>query len=92
MISGLYAGVTTLQLDNLAAEIAATMTTKHADYAILAARIVASNLQKETKKSFSGKIKYIYLANSHWRSKKKKLFCAYSCHERSLQLCGSNHE
>ncbi|XP_034941839.1 ribonucleoside-diphosphate reductase large subunit-like [Chelonus insularis] len=53
VISGLYTGVTTVQLDNLAAEIVATMTTKHADYAILAARIVISNLQKETKKAFS---------------------------------------
>ena len=40
VIQGLYAGVTTVELDNLAAEIAATMTTKHPDYAILAARYV----------------------------------------------------
>ncbi|XP_008551377.1 ribonucleoside-diphosphate reductase large subunit [Microplitis demolitor] len=53
VIDGLYIGVTTVQLDNLAAEIVATMTTKHADYAILAARIVVSNLHKETKESFS---------------------------------------
>lgn len=53
VISGLYPGVTTVELDNLAAETAATMTTKHADYAILAARIAVSNLHKETKKSFS---------------------------------------
>lgn len=53
MISGLYSGVTTVELDNLAAETAATMTTKHPDYALLAARIAVSNLHKETKKSFS---------------------------------------
>lgn len=53
VISGLYPGVTTVELDNLAAEIAATMTTKHPDYAILAARIAVSNLHKETKKRFS---------------------------------------
>merc|ERR1719411_468894 len=53
VINGLYPGVTTVELDNLAAEIAATMTTKHPDYAILAARIVVSNLHKETKKAFS---------------------------------------
>ena len=53
VISGLYSGVTTVELDNLAAETAATMTTKHPDYAILAARIAVSNLHKETKKSFS---------------------------------------
>ncbi|XP_014211262.2 ribonucleoside-diphosphate reductase large subunit [Copidosoma floridanum] len=53
VINGLYSGVTTVELDNLAAETAATMTTKHADYAILAARIAVSNLHKETKKVFS---------------------------------------
>lgn len=55
VITGLYPGVTTVELDNLAAETAATMTTRHPDYAILAARIAVSNLHKETKKSFSGK-------------------------------------
>lgn len=53
MIGGLYSGVTTQELDNLAAETAATMTTDHADYAVLAARLAVSNLHKETKKSFS---------------------------------------
>lgn len=53
VINGLYPGVTTQELDNLAAETAATMTTKHPDYAILAARIAVSNLHKETKKVFS---------------------------------------
>lgn len=55
VINGLYPGVPTTELDNLAAEIAATMTTKHPDYAILAARIAVSNLHKETKKVFSRK-------------------------------------
>ena len=41
VISGLYPGVTTVELDNLAAEIAATMTTTHPDYAVLAARSFA---------------------------------------------------
>lgn len=53
VINGLYTGVTTQELDNLAAETAATMTTDHADYAVLAARIAVSNLHKETKKQFS---------------------------------------
>src|SRR5690606_22814183 len=48
-----YDGVTTSELDNLAAEIAATMTTAHPDYAKLAARISVSNLHKNTKKTFS---------------------------------------
>jgi len=60
VISGLYPGVTTVELDNLAAEIAATMTTKHPDYAILAARIAVSNLHKETKKKFSDVISDLY--------------------------------
>lgn len=55
VISGLYPGVTTVELDNLAAETAATLTTKHPDYALLAARIAVSNMHKETKKTFSGK-------------------------------------
>uniref|UniRef100_A0A665WKB9 Ribonucleoside-diphosphate reductase n=1 Tax=Echeneis naucrates TaxID=173247 RepID=A0A665WKB9_ECHNA len=50
VIQGLYSGVTTVELDTLAAETAATLTTKHPDYAILAARIAVSNLHKETKK------------------------------------------
>ncbi|KAI8331342.1 ribonucleoside-diphosphate reductase large chain [Chlamydoabsidia padenii] len=53
VISGVYQGVTTVELDNLAAETAAYMTTTHPDYAILAARIAISNLHKETKKVFS---------------------------------------
>jgi len=60
VISGLYPGVTTVELDNLAAEIAATMTTKHPDYAILAARIAVSNLHKETKKRFSDVVTELY--------------------------------
>ena len=53
VIEGLYDGVTTSELDNLAAEVAATMTISHPDYARLAARISVSNLHKNTKKTFS---------------------------------------
>nr|CAD7601812.1 unnamed protein product [Timema genevievae] len=60
VISGLYSGVTTVELDNLAAETAATMTTKHPDYAVLAARIAVSNLHKETKKTFSDVMEDLY--------------------------------
>src|SRR3990167_7970362 len=52
VIQGIYDGVTTSELDNLAAEIAASLTTKHPDYALLASRIAVSNLHKNTKKSF----------------------------------------
>jgi ribonucleoside-diphosphate reductase alpha chain len=60
VIEGLYDGVTTSELDNLAAEIAATLTTRHPEYAILAARIAISNLQKNTNKSFSKTMEELY--------------------------------
>ncbi len=60
VIEGLYDGVTTSELDNLAAEVAATMTTSHPDYARLAARISVSNLHKNTKKSFSEVMEDLY--------------------------------
>ena len=53
VIEGIYDGVTTTVLDNLAAEVAAGKTMDHPDYALLASRIAVSNLHKETKKSFS---------------------------------------
>ncbi|KAJ9146104.1 hypothetical protein P3X46_028414 [Hevea brasiliensis] len=58
--AGIYKGVTTTQLDQLAAETAASMTANHPDYALLAARIAVSNLHKNTKKSFSETIKIMY--------------------------------
>lgn len=64
VINGLYSGVSTIELDNLAAETAATMTTKHPDYTLLAARIAISNLHKETKKCFSEVIEDLYNATS----------------------------
>ncbi len=60
IISGVYEGVTTVELDNLAAETAAYMTTVHPDYAILAARIAVSNLHKQTTKQFSTVVKELY--------------------------------
>jgi ribonucleoside-diphosphate reductase alpha chain len=60
VIQGLYDGIPTTELDNLAAETAASLTTKHPDYAILAARIAVSNLHKNTKKSFSETVSDLY--------------------------------
>ena len=60
VIEGLYDGVTTSELDNLAAEVAATNTITHPDYALLASRIAVSNLHKNTKKSFSEVVKDLY--------------------------------
>jgi len=50
-------------IQNLAAETAAYLTTKHPDYAILAARIAIPNLHKETKKNFSQVVKDLHEYN-----------------------------
>ncbi|MES2730947.1 MAG: ribonucleoside-diphosphate reductase subunit alpha [Bacteroidota bacterium] len=58
--TGIFDGVTTVELDNLAAETAASLTSRHPDYALLAARIAISNLHKTTNKSFSGTMKRLF--------------------------------
>ncbi len=60
VIEGLYDGVTTTELDNLAAETAASMSTIHPDYSLLASRVAVSNLHKNTVKSFSATIEQLY--------------------------------
>lgn len=60
VIEGVFDGVTTSQLDNLAAETAASLTIRHPDYALLASRIAISNLHKNTKKSFSETMRDLY--------------------------------
>jgi ribonucleoside-diphosphate reductase alpha chain len=60
VIEGIYDGVTTTILDNLAAETAASLTTSHPDYALLASRIAVSNLHKNTEKSFSATMDALY--------------------------------
>ena len=60
VIQGVYPGVTTTELDELAAQTAASFATQHPDYAVLAARIEVSNLHKETEKVFSNVIKAFY--------------------------------
>ena len=59
-IEGIYDGVPTTELDNLAAETAASLTITHPDYAILASRIAVSNLHKNTVKSFSETMRKLY--------------------------------
>lgn len=59
-IAGIYTGVSTTELDNLAAETAASLTITHPDYAILASRIAVSNLHKNTVKSFSATMRKLY--------------------------------
>ncbi|CAH8562560.1 unnamed protein product [Heterobilharzia americana] len=60
VVSGLYPGVTTVELDNLAAETCASMITKHHEYATLAARLAVSNLHKETKSRFSDVVEDLF--------------------------------
>ena len=60
VIEGVYDGVTTTELDNLAAEVAATNAVTHPDYAQLASRIAVSNLHKATKKSFTDTMKDLH--------------------------------
>lgn len=60
VINGIYDGVSTSELDSLAAEVAASLTVRHPDYAQLAARIAVSNLHKNTEKSFSETMRNLY--------------------------------
>lgn len=60
VISGLVSGVTTSQLDHQTADTAAAMTTKHPDYATLAARLVVSDLHKRTKPTFTAAMEMLY--------------------------------
>ena len=60
VVAGIYNNVTTTELDNLAAETSASFTTRHPDFAVLAARIAVSNLHKNTRKSFSETAELLY--------------------------------
>jgi len=91
VIEGLYDGVTTSELDNLAAEIAATMTTTHPDYAKLAARISVSNLHKNTKKSFSETMSDLYTYVNPRNGKKSPLLAdeVYDIISKNAELLDS---
>ncbi len=52
-IEGLYDGVTTRELDQLAAETAASLASQHPDYSRLAARICVDDLHRSTKDTFT---------------------------------------
>lgn len=60
VIAGIYDGISTGELDNLAAETAASLIPKHPDYSILASRIAVSRLHKNTKKKFSETIEELH--------------------------------
>ncbi len=73
VIEGIYDGVPTTELDNLAAETAASLATKHPDYALLASRIAVSNLHKNTTKSFSETMSKLYYYADSGSGKKSPL-------------------
>ena len=60
VIEAIFDGITTKGLDNLAAEVAVAKTIEHPDYALLASRIIVSNLHKETKNNFSEVMNDLY--------------------------------
>ena len=60
VIHGLYDGISSVELDTLAAETAAALTPTHPDYSILASRICVTSLHKRTPKSFSSVIEQLY--------------------------------
>lgn len=64
VIQGIYPGVTTIELDELAAQTSASLATRHPDFSTLAARISVSNLHKQTSKVFSDVVEILY-ANVH---------------------------
>jgi hypothetical protein len=70
VVQGIYPGVTTVELDELAAQTAASCATKHPDFSILAARISVSNLHKQTSKIFSDVVETLY---NHVHPKTKQL-------------------
>lgn len=92
VIQGIYPGVTTSELDNLAAETAASLTTKHPDYALLASRIAISNLHKNTLKSFSKTMELLYLYVDPKTNQKAALIAddVYEIIQKNAQLLDSS--
>ncbi len=91
VIQGIYDGVTTSELDSLAAEIAASLTTKHPDYALLASRIAVSNLHKNTKKSFFETMKDLYTYTNARTGQKAPLIAkdVYKIIEKNAEILDS---
>ncbi|MDP4212600.1 MAG: ribonucleoside-diphosphate reductase subunit alpha [Bacteroidota bacterium] len=86
-IEGIYEGVPTTELDNLAAETAASLTTTHPDYAILASRIAVSNLHKNTTKSFSACMRKLHQYSDPATGKKLPLIA-----DDVMQIIDDNEE
>src|ERR1700761_6697239 len=92
VIEGLFDGVTTSELDNLAAETAASLTTKHPDYALLASRIAVSNLHKNTIKSFSETMRMLHTYIDPKTSKPAPLLAddVYAVIEKNAEILDSS--
>jgi ribonucleoside-diphosphate reductase alpha subunit len=60
VFSSMHDGISTQEIDSLSAEIAIGMITEDSDYEALATRIVASNIQKNSPKTFSAAMKGLY--------------------------------
>jgi ribonucleoside-diphosphate reductase alpha chain len=86
-IEGIYEGVPTTELDNLAAETAASLTTTHPDYAILASRIAVSNLHKNTVKSFSATMRKLHVYTNAANGKKMPMIA-----DDVMQIINDNAE
>src|ERR1700712_4383887 len=86
-IEGIYDGVPTTELDNLAAETAASLTTTHPDYAILASRIAVSNLHKSTTKSFSSVMRKLHNYTDPITGKRLPLLS-----DEVMEIIEANHE
>jgi ribonucleoside-diphosphate reductase alpha chain len=92
VVQGIYDGVPTTELDNLAAETAASLTTKHPDYALLASRIAVSNLHKNTIKSFSETMKKLYNYTDKGTGKRTPLIAEdiYEIIQKNAELLDSS--
>ncbi|HEY4148139.1 MAG TPA: ribonucleoside-diphosphate reductase subunit alpha [Chitinophagaceae bacterium] len=91
VVAGIYDGVTTSELDNLAAETAASLTSTHPDYALLASRIAVSNLHKNTQKSFSETMRKLYFYTDPKTGKKAPLLAddVWELVEKNAELLDS---
>ncbi|MFY7733963.1 MAG: ribonucleoside-diphosphate reductase subunit alpha [Bacteroidia bacterium] len=92
VVQGIYDGVPTTELDNLAAETAASLTTKHPDYALLASRIAVSNLHKNTIKSFSETMEKLYNYTDKGTGKRTPLIAEdiYEIIQKNAELLDSS--
>jgi ribonucleoside-diphosphate reductase alpha chain len=65
VIQGLHDGIETRAIDEYAANLAASLMTRHMEYGQLAGRIIINNCHKNTLNSFYDKIKRLYLRTDH---------------------------